>query len=112
MSYDSQRALELLRIGSGQMDAKFRKGQEEAIRHVVEGRSRLLERLDDLQAHRLYPDEVRYYEQLYGAAAMREKRSLFVSTDGCHPNRAGMSILADGLATAVLQSRGAGTLRN
>jgi len=42
MNYDPQRALELLRIGSGQMDANFREGQEEAIRHVVEGRGRLL----------------------------------------------------------------------
>lgn len=40
--YDSQRALELLRIGSGRADAGFREGQEDAIRHVVEGRGRLL----------------------------------------------------------------------
>ncbi len=36
------RALELLRLGSGQPDAQFRDGQEEAIRFVVEGRGRLL----------------------------------------------------------------------
>lgn len=42
MTYDAQRALELLRAGSGQPDAAFREGQEEAIRHVVEGRGRLL----------------------------------------------------------------------
>ena len=39
---DPQRALELLRAGTGQRHAKFREGQEEAIRHVVEGRGRLL----------------------------------------------------------------------
>jgi ATP-dependent DNA helicase RecQ len=41
-TYDPHRALELLRIGSGRPDAAFRDGQEEAIRHIVEGRGRLL----------------------------------------------------------------------
>jgi ATP-dependent DNA helicase RecQ len=42
MNYDPQRALELLRIGTGRPDAVFRDGQEDAIRHIVEGRGRLL----------------------------------------------------------------------
>lgn len=42
MTYDPTRALELLRIGSGHPDAIFRDGQEDAIRHIVEGRGRLL----------------------------------------------------------------------
>ena len=42
MTYDIQRALELLREGTGQYDAGFREGQEQAIQHVVEGRGRLL----------------------------------------------------------------------
>ncbi|MGO8669850.1 MAG: RecQ family ATP-dependent DNA helicase [Capsulimonadaceae bacterium] len=42
MKYNAQRALELLRIGSGKPSARFRDGQEEAIRHIVEGRGRLL----------------------------------------------------------------------
>lgn len=42
MNYDGQRALELLRLGSGLPEATFRSGQEEAIRHVAEGRGRLL----------------------------------------------------------------------
>lgn len=42
MTYNTQRALELLRIGSGRANATFREGQEDAIRHVVEGRGRLL----------------------------------------------------------------------
>ncbi len=40
--YQAERALELLRIGTGYADAQFRDGQEEAIRFVVEGRGRLL----------------------------------------------------------------------
>lgn len=42
LSYRSQRALELLRKGTRIPDATFRRGQEEAVRHVVEGRGRLL----------------------------------------------------------------------
>ncbi|WP_456637169.1 DEAD/DEAH box helicase [Bradyrhizobium sp. USDA 10063] len=42
MTYNAEQALTLLRIGSGRADAAFRDGQEEAIRHVVEGRGRLL----------------------------------------------------------------------
>ena len=42
MEYRSRRALDLLRAGTGRPDAEFREGQEHAIRHVVEGRGRLL----------------------------------------------------------------------
>lgn len=42
MNYSQQRALELLRLGTGNQEAKFREGQEEAIRHIVEGEGRLL----------------------------------------------------------------------
>jgi len=42
VAYDPNRALELLRIGSGRADATFRDGQEDAIRHIVEGKGRLL----------------------------------------------------------------------
>lgn len=42
MNYDANEALRLLRAGSGQPDAPFREGQEDAIRNVVEGRGRLL----------------------------------------------------------------------
>jgi ATP-dependent DNA helicase RecQ len=42
MQYEPTRALELLRLGTQDASAVFREGQEEAIRHVVEGRGRLL----------------------------------------------------------------------
>ena len=42
MTYNAQRMIELLRLGAGQPDTRFREGQEEAIRHIVEGRGRLL----------------------------------------------------------------------
>ncbi len=42
MTYNAQFALTLLRLGAGQANARFRENQEEAIRHIVEGRGRLL----------------------------------------------------------------------
>jgi ATP-dependent DNA helicase RecQ len=42
MTTHAERALELLRVGSGFPDAQFREGQKEAIRHIVDGRGRLL----------------------------------------------------------------------
>jgi ATP-dependent DNA helicase RecQ len=42
MEFDQQRALVLLRAGTGNPDADFRDDQEQAIRHVIEERGRLL----------------------------------------------------------------------
>ena len=42
MTFNRNRAIELLKLGSGLPNAYFREGQEEAIRYVVEGRGRLL----------------------------------------------------------------------
>src|SRR3972149_4659719 len=42
MTFNKNRAIELLKLGSGLPKASFREGQEEAIRHIVEGRGRLL----------------------------------------------------------------------
>lgn len=42
MLFNSKQALRLLQIGSGRANAIFREGQEDAIRHIVEGRGRLL----------------------------------------------------------------------
>ena len=42
MNYDANHALELLRLGAGLDDVRFREGQEEAIRYIVAGRGRLL----------------------------------------------------------------------
>jgi ATP-dependent DNA helicase RecQ len=42
MAFNKNRAIELLKLGSGLPNAHFREGQEEAIRYIVEGRGRLL----------------------------------------------------------------------
>ena len=42
MTFAAKRALALLRAGVADSRAEFRSGQEEAIRHVVQGKGRLL----------------------------------------------------------------------
>jgi len=42
VTFNKNRATELLKLGSGLPNARFREGQEEAIRHIVEERGRLL----------------------------------------------------------------------
>jgi ATP-dependent DNA helicase RecQ len=42
MHFDSDRALELLRVGAEDPTATFRDGQSEAVQHIVEGKGRLL----------------------------------------------------------------------
>jgi lysophospholipase L1-like esterase len=71
---------------------------------VVDAVERFRDLADDLKAHRLYADDVRYYEELYGPEAMEENWRYYVTTDGCHPNRAGHRIIADALAGAVLRA--------
>ena len=61
--------------------------------------------IDDLRAHRLYAAEVRYYEALYGQSAMSADWQLYVTTDGCHPGRAGHSLIADAVQGALRQTR-------
>ena len=42
MKHHLRHPLDLLRAGTGRPEAEFREGQDEAIRHIVEGRGRLL----------------------------------------------------------------------
>ncbi|MGO8671184.1 MAG: DEAD/DEAH box helicase [Capsulimonadaceae bacterium] len=42
MNYNPKRALDLLRAGTDKPKAQFRNGQEDALRHIIEGRGRLL----------------------------------------------------------------------
>ena len=56
---------------------------------------------DELRSHLLYAGEVRFYEELYGLDAIAERSSLYVTTDGCHPGRAGHRLIANALYAAL-----------
>ena len=64
---------------------------------LVDAGELFLSRMDDLRAHRLYPNEVRFYEELYGVEEMAKRSEFYVTTDGCHPGRVGHNLIADAL---------------
>jgi len=55
------------------------------------------ERLEEITRKEIYKDLVDYYENLYGRKAMEQNRSLYVSTDGCHPNAIGHALIAEAI---------------
>ena len=64
---------------------------------LVDARELFGQHIDDLRAHRLYADEVRYYEALYGLEVLAQRNMFYVTTDGCHPGRVGHNLIADAL---------------
>jgi lysophospholipase L1-like esterase len=65
-----------------------------------------LEKLDAVKAGQVYQAESQFYKDLYGPAAMEAFWLYWVTTDGCHPNRVGQSLVADALADAVRSTFG------
>jgi lysophospholipase L1-like esterase len=62
-------------------------------------------RLPELQGGTLYPAEIAYHRRQYGDETLARDQWLYVTTDGCHPNRAGHSLIADALAAAIERQR-------
>jgi lysophospholipase L1-like esterase len=65
-----------------------------------------LDKIDAVRAGQIYPAEARFYQNLYGPAAMESFWRYWLTTDGCHPNRVGQSLIADALADAVRSTFG------
>lgn len=59
------------------------------------------ERIDDIIAGKVYPEQVKFYKEIYGEKVMSDNWLYYVTTDGCHPNRVGMSLIADALVGPV-----------
>ena len=76
---------------------------------LVDAESLFRENLDALRSKRLYPTEVAFYENLYGPDALSARPMLYVTTDGCHPGRAGHSLIADALHEALRADGGSAT---
>jgi lysophospholipase L1-like esterase len=49
----------------------------------------------------VYPEQVKFYKEIYGEQVMNDNWLYYVTTDGCHPNRVGMSLIADALVGPV-----------
>ena len=71
---------------------------------LVDAREIFLEDLEDIKTGAAYPREAAYQRSLYGDEALAGNPWLYVTSDGCHPNRVGTSLIADALAGAVLQA--------
>jgi lysophospholipase L1-like esterase len=67
----------------------------------VDARRLFLERLSALKEGILYSKELASYKKIYGENAFLKNWWLYVTTDGCHPNRVGTEILAGALADAI-----------
>lgn len=78
-------------------------GQAENV-PFVDAKKLFQDDLPALKAGTLYPHEFAYHKGIYGEEAMGKFWWLYVTTDGCHPNRAGTSIIADALQAAVEQA--------
>lgn len=63
-------------------------------------------KVDALEAGELMPDLVARYRRLYGRQAMEHQRSLYVTSDGCHPHRVGNSLIAEELEGRVRAALG------
>jgi lysophospholipase L1-like esterase len=67
----------------------------------VEGKDVFFGNLKKVQEGALYPQETAYERSIYSNEVMAEKFWLYVTSDGCHPNRTGACLIADALADAV-----------
>jgi lysophospholipase L1-like esterase len=80
--------------------------QKTAIRNgmlFADGQKRLLEGIPALKAGLLYPDEVAEMRREYGST-LAQNDLYYVSSDACHPNAIGHSIVAEQLVTAIVEA--------
>jgi lysophospholipase L1-like esterase len=71
---------------------------------MVDGGRIFSDRVFDVRDGRVYPEERAYYVPTYGEENMRQNLRFNVTTDGCHPNRVGHSLVADALVDAVARA--------
>lgn len=70
----------------------------------VNGQEALLSSIPQLQSRSIYPTEVAAMEGEYGAS-LRGDNLLYVTADGCHPNRVGHRIVAEQILAAMQTER-------
>jgi len=67
----------------------------------VDGKRLFNDSVEGIKSGSVYPQETAYERSVFGEKALAENRWLYVTSDGCHPNRVGANIVADALAAAV-----------
>lgn len=86
--------------------ASMRNVAQAADAPFLDVRQLFTDRVDALEAGELMPDLVAHYRRLYGRQAMEHQRSLYVTSDGCHPHRVGNSLIAEQLEGRVRAALG------
>jgi lysophospholipase L1-like esterase len=69
----------------------------------VDGQRKLLESIPALKSGLIFPSEVNEMRREYGAT-LAQNDLYYVSSDACHPNTIGHSIVADQLAKTILEA--------
>lgn len=86
--------------------ATMRNVADETDAPFLDVRQLFTDRVDELESGTLMPDLVAHYRRLYGRQAMERQRSLYVTSDGCHPNRIGNTLIAEQLEGKVRDALG------
>lgn len=88
--------------------ASYQQAAARAARRVkgvfVNGQEALLNSIPQLQSRSLYPTEVAAMEEEYGGS-LRNSAVLYVTADGCHPNKVGHRIVAERILAAMQPER-------
>lgn len=91
-------------------DPRYEGGMRTTARELDAGyldvRALFTARVDALEAGELMPEQVSHYRRIYGREAMRVQRSLYLTSDGCHPHRVGNTLIAEQLEGLVLAALG------
>ena len=64
---------------------------------TMDGMHILLRSIPEIKSGKRYPSLYQYYRDLYGDEVLDSRRIMTVTSDSCHPNRLGHSVLADAL---------------
>ncbi|OGL41823.1 MAG: hypothetical protein A2161_18625 [Candidatus Schekmanbacteria bacterium RBG_13_48_7] len=61
-------------------------------------------KIEDIKSGKIFTEEMALYKSVYGENQLRNVRSRYVTSDGCHPHIIGHQIIADELANIILHN--------
>ncbi|MFC1853417.1 SGNH/GDSL hydrolase family protein [candidate division CSSED10-310 bacterium] len=95
-----EKGIAIIFIGVCTADSYLQVMKETALQENVpflEIRTLYLENYEKIVNKEIYGNIVTYYENLYGSEAMVQRKSLYFSVDGCHPNIIGHNLIGEAL---------------
>jgi len=67
----------------------------------IDSKRLFVDNYEGIKAGRIYPKELEYVRSIFGDENMTRNTWLYVTRDGCHPNRIGTNLISDALADVV-----------